>query len=306
MKVLLTGSSGMVGKNILTHEQSHAYEFLTPTSKELDLTSRARIDSYLSKHSPELIIHCAGLVGGIQANIANPVQFLEKNTLIGINLISSAYHHRVPRFLNLASSCMYPKAGVNPLGEEQLLSGSLEPTNEGYALAKLVTTRFCEYVCREATCLLYRTLIPCNLYGRFDHFESSRSHLIPAIIQKIGRAMAAGDSTVEIWGDGMARREFMFAEDLADFIFFAIPLLEDLPNNMNVGLGFDYTIKDYYQAAASIMGFTGEFIYDLSKPTGMSRKLVDTSLQKQFGWKPKTTLEAGLLQTVTYYKEEIC
>jgi GDP-L-fucose synthase len=304
MKVMLTGSSGMVGRNILEHKNSTAYQFLTPTSKELDLTDRIEIELYLSEHCPDLIIHCAGLVGGIQANISRPVDFLQKNTLMGVNLVSCAYEQGIPKFLNMASSCMYPRNGRNPLREDQLFSGELEPTNEGYALAKLVTTRLCEYVCKQDPQLIYRTLIPCNLYGRFDHFESTRSHLIPAIIQKIDQAMSIGEPFVEIWGDGMARREFMFAEDLADFIFFAIPLMEQLPNNMNVGLGSDYTIKEYYRAAALVMGFDGEFSHNLSKPVGMRQKVVDTSVQSRLGWSPKTSLDLGLSKTVAFYRQQ--
>lgn len=306
MKILLTGSSGMVGRNILEHEKSPSYEFLTPTSKELDLTDRIKIDSFLSKHCPDLIIHCAGLVGGIQANIARPFDFLQRNTLMGVNLVSSAYDQGVPNFLNLASSCMYPRDGANPLREEQLLSGFLEPTNEGYALAKLVTTRLCEYICRQNPRLIYRTLIPCNLYGRFDHFEDARSHLIPAVIKKIDEAIVAKSAKVEIWGDGQARREFMFAEDLADFIFFSIPSLERLPPNMNVGLGFDYTINEYYETTAMVMGFQGEFFHNLSRPIGMHQKLVDTTLQKELGWAPRTSLDAGLTKTVDFYRKTKC
>lgn len=306
MKILLTGSSGMVGRNILEHVGSNLYEFLLPSSEELDLTDRMVVQAYLSENSPDLIIHSAGLVGGIQANIARPVDFLKTNTLMGVNLVSCAYDCGVPQFLNLASSCMYPKDGVNPLREKQLLSGILEPTNEGYALAKLVTTRLCEYVCKQNPKLIYRTLIPCNLYGRFDHFESSRSHLIPAVIKKIEEAISTNAAEVEIWGDGKARREFMFAEDLADFIFFAIPSLGELPHNMNVGLGFDYTINEYYETTASVMGFNGEFCHDLSKPIGMRQKLVDTTFQKNLGWTPKTSLEMGLRKTVEFYRSEKC
>ena len=302
MKVLLTGSSGMVGRNILEHKNAGSYEFLTPISSELDLADRKAIDFYLSEHRPDLIIHCAGLVGGIQANIARPFDFLQQNTLMGVNLVSSANDQGVPKFINLASSCMYPRDGANPLREDQLLSGFLEPTNEGYALAKLVTTRLCEYICRQNPRLIYRTLIPCNLYGRFDHFESSRSHLIPAVIEKIDEAILANLTKVEIWGDGLARREFMFAEDLADFIFFN-PFVGEASPNMNVGLGFDYSINEYYETVASVMGFKGEFFHDLSKPTGMRQKLVDTTFQKELGWGPKTSLNVGLKKTVDFYRK---
>lgn len=296
----------MVGQNILEHEKSSCYEFLTPASRELDLTNQQALDSYLSKHYPDIIIHCAGLVGGIQANISQPVNFLVSNTLMGVNLVSAAYRHKIPNLLNIASSCMYPRDAKNPLCEDQLLSGRFEPTNEGYALAKIATTRLCEYVCKEDPVFNYRSLIPCNLYGRFDHFESSRSHLIPAIVQKIDDAIVTAKPSVEIWGDGLARREFMYAADLADFIFFVIPLLNTLPNNLNVGLGTDYSINDYYQTAASLMDFTGEFVHDLSKPIGMNQKLMDITLQKKLGWSPKTSLESGLRETIEFYRKEKC
>ena len=168
---------------------------------------------------PDLIIHSAGLVGGIEANIKNPVDFLLKNTDMGINVISSAASLGIKNLINLGSSCMYPREASNPLTEDLILKGELEPTNEGYALAKIVAARLCEYINRQGLEKNYKTLIPCNLYGRHDKFSKTNSHLIPAVIRKIHEAKIAGSRTVTIWGDGSARREFMNAADLADFIF---------------------------------------------------------------------------------------
>lgn len=305
MKVLLTGASGMVGKNILEHESASDYEFVCPSSQELNLTKRVEIDQFLLRLKPDLIIHCAGLVGGIQANISKPVDFLATNNLIGINLVSAARDQKVPNFLNLASSCMYPREAKNPLREDSLLSGKLEPTNEGYAIAKIVTAKLCEYVVREDQRMNYKTLIPCNLYGRHDHFDQSRSHLIPAVINKLHIGMVRGDPSVEIWGDGLARREFMYAGDLADFIFRAIPQIDELPQYMNVGLGYDYSVNDYYIAAAKVIGYLGQFHHDESRPVGMKQKLVDCSVQAALDWKPRTSLEEGLYATYEFYKEHI-
>lgn len=301
MKILLTGASGMVGRNILESEHADLYEFLAPSSQELDLTDRRLIDLFLEAYKPEVIIHCAGLVGGIHANIARPVDFLHMNALMGLNIVCAARDHQIPRLINLASSCMYPRAAENPLREEMLLSGELEPTNEGYAIAKLMTTRLCEYVCRETPQLNYRTLIPCNLYGRFDHFETTRSHLIPAIIHKLHVAKEQNDDAVEIWGDGSARREFMYAGDLADFVYSVLPRLADLPLTMNVGVGTDYTITEYYKTAARVVGFQGDFVYDTSKPVGMKQKLMDVGSQQLFDWMPDTSLELGLRKTYEFF-----
>jgi len=310
LKILLTGASGMVGRNILESEKAYLHEFLTPSSQTLDLADRRMIDLFLAEHKPEMIIHCAGLVGGIHANIAYPVDFLQANALMGLNIVCAAKDHQIPELINLASSCMYPRLAENPLREEMLLSGELEPTNEGYAIAKLMTTRLCEYVCRETPHLNYRTLIPCNLYGRFDNFETNRSHLIPAVIHKLHTAKANDDDTVEIWGDGSARREFMYAGDLADFIFAVLPKLSDLPLTMNVGVGIDYSITEYYKSAATVVGFQGDFVYDTSKPVGMQQKLMDVRFQQLLDWMPRTSLDLGLEKTYEYYVEgidlEIC
>lgn len=301
--VLLTGGGGMVGRNILEHPAAAEWNFVAPRSSELDLTDYQTTYKFVKEVAPEFIIHAAGRVGGIQANISQPVDFLVENMDMGRNIVIAARDAGVTKLLNLGSSCMYPRNAPNPLDETMILQGELERTNEGYALAKIMTARLCEYIHREDSGCLYKTLIPCNLYGRHDKFDPKHSHLIPAIIHKIWQAIDAGHAPVEIWGDGTARREFMYAGDLADAILRALNHFNSLPMLMNVGLGFDYTINEYYQAAAKVMGFNGRFEHDCSKPVGMKQKLVSTDLQKKWGWEPSVSLEQGITETCQYYNQ---
>jgi GDP-L-fucose synthase len=305
MKIFLTGGNGMVGKNILHFSQANKYDFLHPTSKELDLKNYNAVNDYIKLHKPDFIIHAAGFVGGIQANIANPVKFLTENLAIGKNIILAAKENNVKQFMNLSSSCMYPRNAKNPLSEELILQGELEPTNEGYALSKIITTRLCEYIHKEDSTFLYKTIIPCNLYGKYDKFSPEHSHMVPAVIKKIYEAKVSNQNQIDIWGDGLSRREFMYVEDLADFIFYAIANFEKMPQNINVGLGFDYTINEYYQTIAKVIGFEGTFVHDLSKPVGMRQKLIDNSKLTQFGWEHSTSLETGIEKTVDYFKKHV-
>ena len=303
MKILLTGSNGMVGKNILEHNTAHNYNFLTPSSKELNLLNYQDVKNYIAFNQPDFIIHSAGKVGGIQANIKEPVSFLIDNIDMGRNIIMAAKENNIKNLLNLASSCMYPKDAVNPLSENLILKGELEPTNEGYAIAKIMTTRLCEYIVKEDNSKNYKTVIPCNLYGKYDKFHPKNSHMIPAVMRKIHDANLSGANEINIWGDGSARREFMFAEDLSDFIFYAITKFDKMPQNINVGLGYDYSINDYYSEIAKVLDYKGLFSHDLTKPIGMKQKLINNTKQKEFGWKHKTTLKEGLIKTYKYYLE---
>ena len=305
MKLLITGGNGMVGKNILEHEKASNYKILAPSSSELNLRHFDSVDNYIKKHKPDIIIHAAGLVGGIQANMARPVDFLVYNLDMGRNIIMAAKENGVKYFLNMASSCMYPREAQNPLQEELILKGELEPTNEGYAIAKVVATRLCEYIVKENPELQYKTVIPCNLYGKYDKFSPEHSHMVPAVIKKIYEAKQNNATEIDIWGDGLARREFMYTGDLADFVFYALDHFEKMPQNINVGLGFDYTINEYYEAIAEAVGFTGKFVHDLSKPIGMKQKLIDDSKLKHFGWKHQTSLKEGIKHTLDYFKTEV-
>jgi len=291
----------MVGRNIVDHLVSKSYVLLTPSSQELNLLDKDSVDTYLQRNKPDMVIHCAGIVGGIQANMAHPIRFLVDNTQMGLNIIMGSYEAGIKELINLSSSCMYPREAANPLGEELILKGELEPTNEGYAIAKVTSTRLCEYINRENKDTQYKTVVPCNLYGKYDKFDPKHSHMLPAVIKKIHEAKIKDQETIDIWGDGMARREFMYAFDLADFIYYAIKNFENMPQNINVGLGHDYTINEYYQTIAKVIGYKGGFAHDLTKPTGMKQKLIDDTKLKKFGWKYKTSLEDGIKKTYEYY-----
>ncbi len=294
----------MVGRNLLEHPAIAEFEVLAPRSNELDLRDFNAVQTYLRQQQPDMVIHAAGKVGGIQANMREPVSFLMDNLEMGRNVVWASHQAGIRRLINLGSSCMYPRNHSEPLREEMVLKGELEPTNEGYALAKVVIARLCEYIMREDDCFRYKTLIPCNIYGRHDKFDPVHSHLVPAIIHKVHQAKQNGDKTVEIWGDGTARREFMYAGDLADALLLAINRFDKLPNCMNVGLGHDHTINDYYQSAAEVLGYSGGFIHDLSKPVGMARKLVSVERQKAWGWSSRHALRDGIEKTYSYYLKE--
>lgn len=300
-RLLLTGGSGMVGRNICAHNRAADWDILVPTSVELDLTNSSAVRSYMDIHKPDIVVHAAGRVGGIQANMAHPVDFLDTNNVIGRNVIIGAWESGVRQLINLASTCIYPANAPNPLSEEMILTGPLEPTNEGYALAKIMALRLCEYISRQNTDAQFKTLIPCNLFGPHDKFAPQHSHLLPAIIHKVHQAKITGASSVEIWGDGMARREFMFAPDFADAVMRAVNEINTLPELLNIGLGYDYSINDYYVAVAEVIGWQGEFTHDHSRPVGMKQKLCDTSRAKKWGWHASTSLHDAIAQTYEFY-----
>jgi len=303
-KILLTGGGGMVGHNLLEHASIGEFEVLAPRSSELNLLDFSAVQAFLNEHQLDMVIHAAGKVGGIQANMREPVAFLMDNLDMGRNIVWAARQAGIKRLINLGSSCMYPRNHNEPLSEEMVLKGELEPTNEGYALAKVVTSRLCEYIMREDPSYQYKTLIPCNLYGRHDKFDPAHSHLIPAIIHKVYQAKQTGLMSVEIWGDGTARREFMYTGDLADAMVRAIKEFDSLPALMNMGLGYDYTINEYYQAAADVMGYTGGFSHDLTKPVGMARKLVNVQKQNTWGWEAQHSLHDGIQKSYEFYLKE--
>jgi len=301
MKIWLTGGSGMVGSNLVEHPNAKQYEVLNPTRAELDLLDFESVITWISINKPDFVIHSAGIVGGIEANINNPLKFYIENLDIGRNVIWGARKNNIKYLLNLGSSCMYPRNAPNPLKEEMILSGELEPTNEGYAIAKIMAFKLCEYISKESKMFQYKTIIPCNIYGPFDKFEAVKSHLVPAVIRKIYNSKIEGQNIVEIWGDGKARREFMYAGDLVDAIWTAVESFSDLPSHLNLGLGVDYSISEYYDIIAKVIGYEGDFVYNLNKPVGMKRKLVSIDKQLKWGWKSKFSLEEGIKATFSYY-----
>lgn len=302
MRVLFLGGSGMIGRNFQNLNNPDNIEILYPSSRELDLLDVKKVKSYLIKKEPELIINCAAKVGGIKANIESPHDFFRINLQIGVNIIDSALKTGVKKILNVGSSCMYPKTFNRPIKETDLLSGHLEPTNEGYALAKVSVAKYCEYTSKTYD-VDYKTVIPCNLYGPFDKFDEKISHLVPAIIKKTYLAKKNNEESITIWGDGKARREFMYAGDFASFLNFSILNFDKLPRYLNVGLGIDHTVEEYYQTVARLMNFKGYFHYDLKAPTGMKRKLNDIKLLSDLGWKYSVDLEKGIKETIKYFEE---
>jgi len=303
--ILLTGGSGMVGSNIINHNFSQNYKILSPTSSDLNLLNYKDLEDYIKFNKPELVIHAAGIVGGIKANINYPVKFLVDNMQMGLNILMASKTQKVKKFINFSSSCMYPKNARNPLLEDSILKGELEPTNEGYALSKITSTRLCEYISREDSSFLYKTVIPCNLYGKYDDFSYENSHMIPGVIKKIHDAKNKNLEFVNIWGDGLARREFMYAADIADFIYYAVENFNKMPQNINVGLGLDYSIIEYYKIIADVIGYKGKFNHDMTKPTGMKRKLIDDQRLSEFGWSHQTSLETGIKETYKYFLDEV-
>jgi GDP-L-fucose synthase len=297
--ILLTGSSGMLGKNICEHEQFNHYKFLTPNSIEFNLLDINTVKNYFLNNKIDIIIHCAGIVGGIQANIKDPVKFLNHNLQMGLNLINTAFEFNIKHIINLGSSCMYPKDYNKKLEEKDLLASYLEPTNEGYALAKISIAKLCEYYNKQYN-TRYINVIPCNLYGRWDKFNPENSHMIPSVIDKIYKAQLHNHEFVEIWGDGNSKREFMYAKDCADGIFFIIKN-NIFDNYLNLGLGYDYSINEYYSIIANIIGYKGKFKHNLNKPTGMNKKLLDVNKINQYGWFPEHKLIDGIKKTFEFY-----
>ena len=301
MRILLTGSSGFVGRNLAAGFKSRSDQLLAPDSSELNLLNFGNVVDYLVEKKPQFIIHAAGRVGGIQANMRNPSSFLVDNAVMGFNLLTAAKSAGVNRVLNLGSSCMYPRNAPNPLQEDFLLTGSLEPTNEGYALGKIVVAKLGHYLMDEN--FACKTIMPSNLYGPYDHFDEDTGHLVASLIARLIRLRNGGASEITLWGSGKVRREFMYVEDLVDAIFFSIDRFDDLPLFFNCGVGHDYSIREYYDKAMKLIHYQPRVINDLSKPEGMEQKLVDSSLLRALGWEPRFSLEKGLQKTIEFYKE---
>ncbi len=300
MKVMITGARGMVGRNLLEAAGAKRHVLLAPGRDELDLLDASALNAYLRRERPDLVIHAAGRVGGIAANMAAPYEFMRENLQMGVQPIEAAIAAEVPRFLNFSSSCVYPREAANPLRETSILTGPLEPTNEGYALAKLAVMKLGQFADSQGR-LSFKTLLPCNLYGRYDRFDPVKSHLLPSIVLKVHRALEQHSPTVEVWGTGRARREFMLASDLARITWTCIDQFDNLPAVMNVGVGTDHSIDDFYQTVAKVLGWQGKLSHDTTRPEGMAQKLVDTSHMRTLGLAADTSLEAGIKETYEYF-----
>lgn len=301
MKVYVTGSSGLAGHNLVDALVARGHEVVTSRSRDIDLRDASAARDFVAHAKPDAIIHAAGKVGGIQANVKDPYGFFVDNMRMGVNVVEAALAAHVPMTLNLSSSCSYPCALSRPLTEDDVFTGKLEPTNEGYAIAKAAITRLCSFASRKASECRFKTLVPCNLYGRYDKFGEENSHMVPAVIRKIHEAKSSGQTDVSIWGDGLARREFLFAADFAEMVVACLERFDEIPETMNLGLGHDYTVNEYYEAIARVIGYSGTFTHDLSRPVGMKRKLLNISRQRALGILPRRTLEEGLRETYDYF-----
>ena len=300
-KILVTGSRGMVGKSICENLEANKHQLIKPSKAELNLININAVENYLNKEKPDIIIHAAGIVGGILANISEPTRFFYDNLQMGLNLVITSKKIGVKNFINIASSCMYPRNAKNPLLEDYILNGYLESTNEGYALAKVCIERLCKYIVSEDKEFNYKTLVPCNIFGKYDKFNPKVAHMLPAIISRMHLAKINNKNLIKVWGNGSARREFMYSEDLADAIWFCVNKIDHLPQTINIGMGEDHSIKEYYSEVSSVINLECKYEYDLSKPVGMKQKLLDSSQINKLGWKPKFSLREGIKSTYEYF-----
>ena len=304
IKIIVFGGSGLVGSGLVKKLKSTDYIFFNPKRNEVDLFNYGETNKFIKDIKPDLVINCAGKVGGIAVNNDNHFDFFIKNFDIGKNIINSCIENKIDKLINLGSSCMYPtNVKENQLSEKDILNGPLEMTNEGYALAKISILKLCIFSNKEKN-TNFKTFIPCNLYGPNDNYDLYSSHLIPAIINKVHNAKINKKKEIEIWGSGKPRRELMFSEDLADFIIFAIQNWNRIPDIVNVGMGKDYSVNEYYKKISNILNWKGNFYNDKNKPNGMKNKLMNIDLINKLGWAPKTDLKTGIKITYEFYKKK--
>lgn len=302
-KIFIAGKRGMVGSAIYRKLIENNYlNIIGPTSKELNLLDIIEVDKFFEKEKPEIVILSAAKVGGIQANIAEPATFLYENLQIQNNVIHTAYKNGVKKLLFLSSSCVYPRLCNQPMKEEYLLSGKLEPTNEGYAVAKIAGMKMCEYYSSQYN-VDYKSIMPCNVYGIGDNFSPEKSHVVGGLIRKFHIAKISNSPFVEVWGTGNARREFIFSEDLGDAALFVLENLE-LKDFINVGSGYDVSIKELAEIIKDVVGFKGEIMFNSKYPDGMPQKLLDVSKLDGLGWRSSTRLKEGLKQTYIHFLED--
>ncbi len=292
-RVWVAGHRGMVGQALCRRLAREGCTLLTATRTEADLTRREDVDRFLARARPDLVFVAAARVGGILANATRPADFLFENLAIALNVMDGAHRSGVEKLLFLGSSCIYPKHTAQPICEEALLTGPLEPTNEAYALAKIAGLKLAEAYARQHG-RRFVSAMPTNLYGPGDNYDLETSHVMPALIRKIHEAREAGRDCVEVWGTGAPRREFLHVDDLADACVFLMRRYEDAGRPINVGWGQDIAIRDLAHLIAGIVGFRGRLVFDGTKPDGAPRKLLDTGRLAAMGWRPAIPLREGI------------
>jgi nucleoside-diphosphate-sugar epimerase len=311
-KIYVAGHRGMVGGAILRQLEARGAETLTRTHAELDLTDQAAVREFMQAERPEAVILAAAKVGGILANNTYPAEFIRDNLAIELNVIHEAHAAGVERLLQLGSSCIYPRNAPQPMREDALLTGTLEPTNEPYAIAKIAGIKICESYNRQYG-VDYRSVMPTNLYGPGDNFHPENSHVLPALIRRFHEAANAGASQVVVWGTGLPRREFLHVDDMAEASLFVMDLdketydanTEPMLSHINVGTGTDVSILELARMVGRITGFTGEITCDSTKPDGTPRKLMNVSRLRNMGWQARIDLEEGIEATYRWYLENV-
>jgi GDP-L-fucose synthase len=301
--VLVAGHRGLVGSAVVRNlGRKSDVELITRSRKELDLRNHDTVDRFLRDTKPEAVIVAAAKVGGIQANSRYPVEFLLENLEIQNNLIAASFATGVQKLLFLGSSCIYPKLAPQPITEDAILTGPLEPTNESYALAKITGIKLCQAYARQYGAN-FISAMPTNLYGPNDDFDLDSSHVLAALLRKAHEAKVAGRRSLVVWGTGTPRREFLHSDDLADALVF---LLEnyDAPDVINVGCGQDVTVRELAETVCDVVGFSGDLEFDRSKPDGVPRKLLDVSKLSKLGWKPRISLREGIKSTYDWFLKE--
>lgn len=292
-RIFVAGHRGMVGQALVRRFRAGGFtRLLTEDREALDLTDQAATRAWFARERPDVAVIAAARVGGIHANAARPADFLYDNLMIAANAVDAAFRAGVGRLLFLGSSCIYPKLAPQPMPEDCLLGGPLEPTNEAYAVAKIAGLKLCQHY-RAQHGVLFHSAMPTNLYGPGDNYHPENSHVIPAMLRRFHEAAATGAPEVAIWGTGAPRREFLFVDDLADACLHLLGV-EDPPDWINVGFGEDVSIRELAEAVAETVGFTGRIVCDPSRPDGTPRKLMDNSRIRALGWKPTTDLRSGL------------
>ena len=298
-RVWVAGHRGMAGSAVLRRLASEGCDILTASHAELDLTRQAEVEAWMERHRPQAVFVAAATVGGILANSTRPAEFLYDNLAIEANLIHSAWKTGVEKLLFLGSSCIYPRLAPQPVTEDQLLTGPLEPTNEWYAVAKIAGIKLCQAYRRQYGCD-FISAMPTNLYGLGDRYDLTQGHVVAALIMKIHAARVAGADTVELWGTGSPLREFLYSEDLADGLVFLMTRYSGEPH-VNIGTGRETSIRQLAELIAEVAGWRGRFVFDTSKPDGTPRKVMDVSRMHAMGWRAATDLKDGMKQAYDWY-----
>jgi GDP-L-fucose synthase len=301
-RIYVAGHRGLVGSAVVRALRQKGHDHLVlRTHHELDLTDQAAVRAFFEAERPDAVIMAAARVGGIQANNSRPALFIRDNLLIQDNVIDAAYRSEVKKFVFLGSSCIYPKLAPQPIKEDYLLTGPLEPTNEWYAIAKIAGVKMCQAFRREYGFNAI-SLMPTNLYGPGDNFDLQNSHVLPALIRRFHEAKVRQDQSVTVWGSGTPRREFLHVDDLADAILYLLHTYDCEPI-VNVGWGEDVTIRELAEIVMSVVGYGGSLLFDSSKPDGTPRKLLDTTRLAELGWKPRIALREGISRTYDWFQE---